>query len=335
MLPESPTPATEAPRDCPLCPRLVQYRQELRAEHPDWWNAPVPNFGDPEAWLAICGLAPGKQGANRTGRPFTGDFAGVLLYETLLKFGLAHGRYEERPDDGFRLEGVAIVNSVKCVPPQNKPLPGEIANCRSYFEPSLAALPNVRVLVALGQIAHAAAIRAEGARQSAFRFGHLAEHRLPSGRVLIDSYHCSRYNQNTNRLTRPMFEAVFARALELRAVPDVEDTVTLWRPVGPEELELIRSAGMRAFPPRLPEQPIFYPVLSEEYARKIARDWNVPASGAGFVTRFRVRRDFLDRYRVQEAGGRAHREYWIPAEELSDFNRAIVGEIEVTEEFRA
>jgi uracil-DNA glycosylase len=217
MLSESPTPATEAPRDCPLCPRLVAYRHALRAEFPDWWNAPVPNFGDPEAWLVICGLAPGKQGANRTGRPFTGDFAGVLLYETLLKFGLAEGRYEARPDDGLRLKGVAIANSVKCVPPQNKPLPEEIANCRNYFVPSLAALSQARVLIALGRIGHDAAVRAVGGRLSAFHFGHLAEHRLPDGRVLIDSYHCSRYNQNTNRLTAAMFEAVFARALELRA----------------------------------------------------------------------------------------------------------------------
>jgi uracil-DNA glycosylase family 4 len=216
MPPESPTPATEAPRDCPLCPRLVAFRQALRAEHPGWWNAPVPNFGDPDAWLVICGLAPGKQGANRTGRPFTGDFAGVLLYETLLKFGLAQGKYEARADDGLRLSGVAIANSVKCVPPQNKPLPEEISNCRNYFVPSLAALSQARVLVALGQIGHNAAVRAVGGRLSAFPFGHLAEHRLPDGRILIDSYHCSRYNQNTNRLTAAMFEAVFARALELR-----------------------------------------------------------------------------------------------------------------------
>jgi uracil-DNA glycosylase family 4 len=216
MIVLSPTPATEAPRDCPLCPRLVAYREELRAEYPDWWNAPVPNFGDPDAWLAICGLAPGKHGANRTGRPFTGDFAGVLLYDTLLKFGLAEGRYEERSEDSLRLVGVAIVNSVKCVPPQNKPTPEEIANCRAYFLPSLEALPNAQILVALGQIAHVSAVRAAGGKQSAYKFGHLAEHRLPDGRILIDSYHCSRYNQNTNRLTAAMFEQVFARALELK-----------------------------------------------------------------------------------------------------------------------
>ncbi|HEX6375976.1 MAG TPA: uracil-DNA glycosylase [Allosphingosinicella sp.] len=213
----SPVPALEAPRDCPLCPRLVGFREALREEHPDWWNAPVPHFGDPEAWLAICGLAPGKHGANRTGRPFTGDFAGLLLYETLLKFGLAEGRFEERPDDGLRLRGAVIVNSVKCVPPQNKPTPEEIATCaRTYFQPALAALPNVRMLVALGQIAHNAAVRAVGGRLSAYRFGHLAEHRLPDGRILIDSYHCSRYNQNTNRLTRDMFEQVFEKAVAFR-----------------------------------------------------------------------------------------------------------------------
>ena len=212
----SPVPKHEAPRDCPLCPRLVAFREALRAEHPDWWNAPVPHFGDPEAWLAICGLAPGKHGANRTGRPFTGDYAGVLLYDTLKRFGLAEGAYEERPDDSLRLKGVAIVNSVKCVPPQNKPTPQEIATCtRTYFQPSLAALRNVRVLVALGKIAHDAAVRAVGMKLSAAPFGHLAEHRLPDGRILIDSYHCSRYNQNTNRLTAAMFEQVFERALQL------------------------------------------------------------------------------------------------------------------------
>jgi uracil-DNA glycosylase family 4 len=213
----SPVPSLEAPRNCPLCPRLVAFRKDLRAEYPDWWNAPVPHFGDPDAWLAICGLAPGKHGANRTGRPFTGDHAGVLLYDTLLKFGLAEGIYEERPDDSLSLNGVAIVNSVKCVPPQNKPLPQEIATCtRAFFQPALAALPKARVLVALGLIAHNAAVRSAGGRLADYKFGHLAEHRLPDGRVLVDSYHCSRYNQNTGRLTREMFELVFERALEVR-----------------------------------------------------------------------------------------------------------------------
>lgn len=212
----SPVPQAEPPRDCPLCPRLVAFRERLRAEHPDWWNAPVPTFGDPDAWLGIVGLAPGMWGANRTGRPFTGDHAGHLLFATLKKFGLAAGSYEERIDDGFHLTGAAIINSVKCLPPQNKPTPQEIATCRSFYTLSLAGLPKVRVLVALGQIAHGSAVRTAGGKLSQYKFGHLAEHALPDGRVLVDSYHCSRYNQNTGRLTAPMFEAVFARALELR-----------------------------------------------------------------------------------------------------------------------
>ncbi|MDQ8754895.1 uracil-DNA glycosylase [Sphingosinicella sp. LHD-64] len=216
MPPGSPLPDVEAPRDCPLCPRLVAFRAALRTAHPDWWNAPVPAFGDPAAWLAIVGLAPGMWGANRTGRPFTGDHAGHLLYATLLKFGLATGAYEERPDDSLCLTGCIILNSVKCLPSQNRPLPAEIATCRPYYEAALARLPNVRVLVALGQIAHGSAVRTSGGRLAACRFGHLAEHRLPDGRMLIDSYHCSRYNQNTGRLTPDMFEAVFARALMLK-----------------------------------------------------------------------------------------------------------------------
>ena len=215
---ESPVPDAEAPRDCPLCPRLAALRQEMRAAHPDWWNAPVPAFGDRDAWLAIVGLAPGMWGANRTGRPFTGDHAGHLLFDTLLKFGLADGVYRERPDDGLRLKGCVILNSVKCLPPRNKPLPSEIATCRRFYEASLARLPKVRVLVALGQIAHGSAVRTAGGRLSAYKFGHLAEHRLPDGRLLIDSYHCSRYNQNTGRLTAEMFEAVFARALQISSV---------------------------------------------------------------------------------------------------------------------
>jgi uracil-DNA glycosylase family 4 len=216
IVPASPIPHVEPPRDCPLCPRLAAFREDLRAEHPDWWNAPVPHFGDPAAWIGIVGLAPGMWGANRTGRPFTGDHAGVLLYETLLKFGLAEGRYEERPDDGLRLNGVIIFNSVKCLPPQNKPTPAEIATCRPFYQAALAAVPTIRVLIALGQIAHGSAVRTAGGRMADYKFGHLAEHRLPDDRTLIDSYHCSRYNQNTGRLTREMFEAVFARALELR-----------------------------------------------------------------------------------------------------------------------
>ncbi len=221
LLSPSPVPEAEPPSDCPLCPRLVAFREELRAEHPEWWNAPVRAFGDPEAWLGIVGLAPGKHGANRTGRPFTGDHAGFLLFETLLKLGLAEGSYEERIDDSLSLTGVAIINSVRCLPPANKPLPEEIAACRSYYTLALGAMPQMRVLVALGQIAHGSAVRSSGGKLSAYKFGHLAEHRLPDGRVLIDSYHCSRYNQNTGRLTRDMFEAVFERALEVRESSEV------------------------------------------------------------------------------------------------------------------
>lgn len=212
----SPLRETEPPRDCPRCPRLVAFRAALQAEYPDWWNAPVPAFGDPNAWLVIVGLAPGKHGANRTGRPFTGDFAGELLYQTLLKFGLARGRYAAHVDDGLTLDGAIICNSVKCLPPENKPRPDEISNCRPFLASQLDALPKARVFVALGQIAHQSAVRTLGGKLSAHKFGHLAEHEFAGGAVLIDSYHCSRYNQNTGRLTVPMFEAVFARALALR-----------------------------------------------------------------------------------------------------------------------
>ncbi len=230
MRPESPVPEAEAPRDCPLCPRLVALREHLRAEHPDWWNAPVPAFGDRGAWLAIVGLAPGMWGANRTGRPFTGDHAGHLLYATLRKFGLAEGDYEERIDDSLRLTGCIILNSVKCLPPQNKPSPAEVATCRRYYETSLALLPNVRVLVALGRIAHETAVRNACGRLAEFRFGHLAEHALPDGRTLIDSYHCSRYNQNTGRLTAAMFEAVFAQAVALRDCAPTAQISSVSRP---------------------------------------------------------------------------------------------------------
>jgi uracil-DNA glycosylase family 4 len=198
---------------------LVAFRQECRIEHPDWWNAPVPAFGDPNAWLAIIGLAPGKHGANRTGRPFTGDFAGELLYATLGKFGFAEGQYQADPADGLQLHGAVILNAVKCLPPANKPEPGEIATCRNYFEAALAALPNVRVLLALGQIAHVAALRALGLTAARTKFGHGAEAIAPDGRILLSSYHCSRYNQNTNRLDAKMFEDVFMRAITLRDEP--------------------------------------------------------------------------------------------------------------------
>ena len=210
----SPIPQAEAPRGCPLCPRLVGLRQQLRGEHPDWWNAPAPAFGDGLAWLAIVGLAPGMRGANRTGRPFTGDYAGDLLFSTLLEFGLAEGRYRGDPSDGLRLKGAIILNAVKCLPPANKPLPSEIENCGHYLEAALANLPKVRVLIALGRIAHDAAARMLAVK--AAKFGHGAEARAPDGRILLSSYHCSRQNTNTGRLTRDMFESVFERALELR-----------------------------------------------------------------------------------------------------------------------
>src|SRR5919206_702239 len=212
----SPLPEAEAPRDCPLCPRLVAFRRECRAEFPDWWNAPVRSFGALSARLLIVGLAPGMKGANRTGRPFTGDYAGELLYATLLKFGLAEGEYRASPGDGLQLKGAIILNAVKCLPPENKPIPEEIATCRTYLEAGLASLANVRVVIALGQIAHVAAARALGLPPSGTKFGHGAENAAPDGRVLLSSYHCSRYNQNTGRLDQAMFESVFARALELR-----------------------------------------------------------------------------------------------------------------------
>ena len=207
----------EPDRDCALCPRLARFRDEQRQLHPDWFNASVPCFGDQEAWLAIVGLAPGLQGANRTGRPFTGDFAGILLYETLIRHGLAVGAYGATPADGLRLDGAIIVNAVRCVPPQNKPTPEEIRTCRPFLEKPLGSLPRLKVVVALGQIAHQSAVKALGGKLPKYKFGHLAEHVLPSGIRLIDSYHCSRYNQNTGRLTADMFDAVFARALTLKA----------------------------------------------------------------------------------------------------------------------
>jgi len=209
----SPLPNAEAPRDCPLCPRLVALRQECRAEHPGWWNAPVPAFGDAEAWLAIIGLAPGKQGANRTGRPFTGDYAGELLYATLAKFGLAEGAYGAIPSDGLTLNGAIILNAVKCLPPQNKTMPIEEATCRPFLMEAIASLPRLTTFIALGKVAHDSLCRAFEVPLSRAKFAHGAVHDLPGGKRLIDSYHCSRYNQNTRRLDAAMFESVFDLAL--------------------------------------------------------------------------------------------------------------------------
>ena len=218
MFVPSPIPDTEPPRDCPRCPRLAAHREVVRAEQPEWWNAPVPAWGDPEAWLVIVGLAPGKHGANRTGRPFTGDGSGALLFQALGRYGLASGDYEGTPEDSLRLNGAMILNAVKCLPPQNKPVPEEIRTCRHFLEEQVAALPKARIFVALGQIAHQSAVKILGGKLPKCRFAHLAEHRVPDGRILIDSYHCSRYNQNTGRLTDEMFDAVIARALELKPV---------------------------------------------------------------------------------------------------------------------
>lgn len=205
-------PATiEAPdAHCPLCPRLVAFRVGNRAEHPDWHNAPVPSFGGDEARLLIVGLAPGLRGANRTGRPFTGDWAGDLLYATLLKFGFARGTYDERPDDGLELVDCRVTNAVRCVPPENKPTGGEVATCRSFLKDEIAGLKRLKVILSLGSISHGAVLTALGLRPSAFKFRHGAQHELANGLLLVDSYHCSRYNTNTGRLSPAMFESVFA-----------------------------------------------------------------------------------------------------------------------------
>jgi uracil-DNA glycosylase family 4 len=201
--------------DCTLCPRLAAFLDEGKRRHPGYFCAPVPPFGDPHARLLLVGLAPGFHGANATGRPFTGDYAGILLYETLHAFGLSTAPVSVAADDGLRLVGCRISNSVKCVPPQNKPLPAEIANCNRYLAAELAQVADGTVLLALGAIAHAAALRALGLKLSAFGFAHGAEHALPRGLRLVDSYHCSRYNTNTRRLTTSMFREVVGRAAQM------------------------------------------------------------------------------------------------------------------------
>ncbi len=200
--------------DCPLCPRLADFRRSIRAAEPSWHNAPVATFGDRTAAVLIVGLAPGLRGANRTGRPFTGDHAGLLLYQTLLEFGLAEGTYAASTDDCLRLNGCAISNAVRCVPPQNKPTPLEIATCGAFLAATVAAWTDLRAIVALGRIAHASTLRALALKPAGFPFAHGAEHDLPPlrGRPirLYDSYHCSRYNTNTGVLTPQMFRDVFA-----------------------------------------------------------------------------------------------------------------------------
>jgi len=201
--------ASEPDRDCPLCPRLAEFRDANRAREPGWFNAPVPSFGDPNGRLLIVGLAPGMQGANRTGRPFTGDYAGDLLYATLLEYGFARGVYQARPDDGLTLVDCRIANAVSCVPPQNKPLPVEINTCRRYLAQKVETMPNLRAIMVLGRIAHDSTLKVLGLRAAEAPFAHGAVHRAGSLK-LYDSYHCSRYNTNTRVLTPDMFRSVFA-----------------------------------------------------------------------------------------------------------------------------
>ena len=204
-----PGPARLPSANCPLCPRLVDFRAASRAAHPEWHNAPVPAFGGLGARLLVVGLAPGLRGANRTGRPFTGDYAGDLLYPTLSRFGFARGTFAARADDGLELVGCRVTNAVRCVPPENRPTGGETAACRPFLEDEIAALTELEAILALGTVAHASVAKALGLRRKDVPFAHGAVHELESGLVLADSYHCSRYNLNTGRLTEAMFHAVF------------------------------------------------------------------------------------------------------------------------------
>jgi uracil-DNA glycosylase len=201
-------------RDCTACPRLAKFLRDSKLRFPDHVCRPVPAFGDSQPWLLIAGLAPGLHGANRTGRPFTGDYAGLLLYETLFALGLSNQPNGHDPEDGLKLKGVRITNAVKCVPPENKPDGAEIRRCNAYIAAEIAALPSINVILALGRIAHDAVLMALGQRLSACKFGHGAEHVI-NGTHFIDSYHCSRYNTQTRRLTPDMFRTVVSRAVEL------------------------------------------------------------------------------------------------------------------------
>jgi uracil-DNA glycosylase family 4 len=199
--------------DCPLCPRLVGYRDSNRASNPAWFNGAVPSFGSLDARFLVVGLAPGVRGANRTGRPFTGDFAGLLLYNSLIKFGFAAGTYGADPGDGIVLRDCRVTNAVRCVPPANLPTPAEISGCNRFLTAELAAMPRLRVVLALGGVSHKAVLRARGLRASHSGFVHGATHMLPGGLLLVDSYHVSRLNTNTGRLTTSMFEAVISDIL--------------------------------------------------------------------------------------------------------------------------
>ena len=204
----------EAPRDCLLCPRLVSFREASRRAEPSWYNGAVGSFGHASARLLIVGLAPGLKGANRTGRPFTGDFAGDLLYATLLEFGFARGHYAAAPDDTLTLADCMITNAVRCVPPENKPTPAEINTCRPFLVSRIAAMPRLAAILALGRIAHDSTLAALALRKSSYPFTHGARHDVRAGIVLFDSFHCSRYNTNTGRLTPQMFRAVLAAIRE-------------------------------------------------------------------------------------------------------------------------
>jgi uracil-DNA glycosylase family 4 len=206
-------PLAGPPRDCPLCPRLVEFRQNNRAAHDGWFNGAVPAFGPATARILVVGLAPGLQGANRTGRPFTGDYAGELLYPTLLKFGLAKGTYKAAFDDGLTLLDCRITNAVRCVPPANKPTPGEQRTCRAFLAAEVGALPQLRAILALGRIAHDAVVTTLGLKKSAVPFGHGTLHHVSDTLLLADSYHCSRYNVNTGVLTEAMFHDVMRKLL--------------------------------------------------------------------------------------------------------------------------
>jgi len=209
-------PTLSEPLDnCSHCPRLVELRHTLQLEHPSWFNAPVPAFGDPKAALLIVGLAPGLNGANRTGRPFTGDWAGDLLYGTLDKLGLSSGTYDQHLDDGLQLKGCLITNAVRCLPPQNKPVGAEINNCRPFLKEQISEMTTLKVIFALGKIAHDSVVRTIGAKLKDHSFGHGAVHHFEEGPVLVDSYHCSRYNTNTRRLTPEMFEDAMGLAKKL------------------------------------------------------------------------------------------------------------------------
>jgi uracil-DNA glycosylase family 4 len=203
--------------NCRRCPRLSRFLDAVRAEEPTYFCKPVPPFGDAAARILVVGLAPGKHGANRSGRPFTGDYAGILLYETLHRFGLASSPVSVSADDALRLTVARITNAFKCLPPDNKPLPAEVSACNAFLREELASSREARVILALGLVAHAAVLRACGLTPARYRFAHGAEHALDARRVLVDSYHCSRYNTNTRRLTTAMFQTVVGRAVDLAA----------------------------------------------------------------------------------------------------------------------